>query len=121
MSYDSGIALARPYKESVNPFRLSGCTDPWKHIDGGHPDTCRGVRLDPSGCRCTDCIIGWSVPVDKASDRDLDVLAGTTDDASGENWERTTTLTATHPDHSVEDGDQENLQQIIDALLDWRH
>lgn len=29
-------------------------------------------RLDPEGCDCTDCIIGWSIPVTRATPDELE-------------------------------------------------
>lgn len=40
-------------------------------------------RIDPVGCGCTDCIIGYSVPIDLALSADFDrFVLGLVDDAS---------------------------------------
>lgn len=41
-------------------------------------------RIDPKGCGCTDCLVGWSRPLDQASEFDLAMAAaGFIQNASG--------------------------------------
>lgn len=48
-------------------------------------------RIDPAGCGCTDCLVGHSVPVDRATDIQMAaLLAGMLSDATYEGsvrWE----------------------------------
>jgi hypothetical protein len=42
-------------------------------------------RLDPRGCACTDCLIGYSRPISEATDAQLfDAARGLIDNASGQ-------------------------------------
>ncbi len=46
--------------------------------------TGRPNRIDPYGCGCTDCIVGWSKPLEAATDAEvLLMLRGGVDNATG--------------------------------------
>ncbi len=54
-------------------------------IDEAQNDGDPGViRVDPPGCGCTDCLIGWSVPLDYITDQQRqELFAGDLDNATG--------------------------------------
>jgi hypothetical protein len=56
------------------------------HIPGWLTDI-EFSRIDPRGCGCTDCLTGYSKPLDVAAERDIDrMLDGGLVDATGMDW-----------------------------------
>lgn len=46
------------------------------------------ARLDPPGCGCTDCITGYSRPLNAATEQEIDdLLCGRLADATGVDWD----------------------------------
>jgi hypothetical protein len=43
-------------------------------------------RIDPKDCGCTDCLIGWSVPIDQARAEVFDRYAATQFDPNFRGW-----------------------------------
>lgn len=63
-------------------------TEPW---GGAHR---RAHRIDPAGCGCTDCLTGYSVPLDQATDQDLlRLVRGEAANATGETVRSRTVFT----------------------------
>ena len=51
-------------------------------------DMNRLSRIDPPDCSCTDCITGYSKPIDQASPDEVDrLMNGELDDASSMPWD----------------------------------
>jgi hypothetical protein len=52
--------------------------------------------IDPPGCGCTDCLIGWSVPLDRASSTQVaDMIARHLLNRTSTDMTITTTVTVT--------------------------
>lgn len=58
------------------------------------PEHRRAHRIDPAGCGCTDCLTGYSVPLDQASPWDLlRLVRGEAANATGETVHSRTVFT----------------------------